>query len=69
LYEENKGLHEQLDNHLKTIESQEEKFTMFNEEIVNLKVLLDAKTNTSSSKIILVVAMIAIVSSVVSYFF
>ncbi|MEF7664384.1 MULTISPECIES: hypothetical protein [Bacillus cereus group] len=69
LHEKNNDLNDEIKNNLKTIEAQEIKIKMLNDEIHNLKILLDSKGNKTLSKIILAVAIIAFIASVISYLF
>lgn len=69
LHEKNNDLNDEIKNNLKTIEAQEIKIKMLNDEIHNLKILLDSKGNKTLSKITLAVAIIAFVASVINYLF
>lgn len=69
LHEKNNDLNDEIKNNLKTIEAQEIKIKMLNDEIHNLKILLDSKGNKTLSKITLAVAIIAFIASVINYLF
>ncbi|MDX6047613.1 MULTISPECIES: hypothetical protein [Bacillus] len=69
LHEKNNDLNDKIKNNLKAIEAQEIKIKMLNDEIHNLKILLDSKGNKTLSKITLAVAIIAFVASVINYLF
>lgn len=69
LHQKNNDLNGEIKNNLKTIEEQEIKIKMLNDEIHNLKILLDSKGNKTLSKITLAVAIIAFLASVINYLF
>lgn len=69
LHEKNNNLNEKIKNNLKTIEAQEIKMNSLNDEVLNLKTLLDSKANNAFSKITLSIAIIAFIVSLIHFFY
>lgn len=69
LHEKNNDLNEQINNNLKIIEVQEIKINSLNDELQNLKTLLDSKANNTLTKITLSIAIIAFVVSLIYFFY
>lgn len=68
-HEKNNDLNEQIKNNLNTIEAQEIKISSLNDEVLNLKTLLDSKANNALSKITLSIAIVAFIVSLIHFFY